>query len=42
MENMPFDRPNPKCGAKPEETCKNESGLVIRGAHTERWPKKRT
>lgn len=37
---MPFDRPCPKCGAKPNETCKNEEGLVIRGCHSERYPQK--
>jgi len=40
MESLPFDRSCPECHAKAGETCKNESGAVIRGVHTERWPKK--
>jgi len=42
MEKLPLDRSCPKCRAKAGETCKNEKGLVIRGVHSERWPKKRT
>jgi hypothetical protein len=39
MTFVPMDRPCPKCGAKADETCKNEKGQVIRGFHSERWPK---
>jgi len=38
MKPMPLNRPCPKCGARESETCK-ENGQVIRGFHSERWPK---
>jgi hypothetical protein len=38
MEKLPFDQACPKWGAMPNELCKNEDGLVIRGVHSERWP----
>jgi hypothetical protein len=39
MKPTPIDQPCPKCGAKRDETCKNDKGRVIRGFHSQRWTK---
>jgi len=40
MKQPPTDRSCPKCGAKPNDPCKNNKGQIMRGWHSERWPKK--
>jgi hypothetical protein len=40
MENLLFDRPSPKCGAKKTEPCRDKTGVAISGVHQERCKKK--
>jgi len=40
MENLLFDRPCPKCGAKKTEPCRDKAGVAISGVHQERCQKK--
>jgi hypothetical protein len=40
MKNLALDQLCPKCKAKAGESCKTADGIVLRGVHSERWPKK--
>ena len=40
MKNLALEQLCPKCNAKAGENCKTNDGTVLRGVHSERWPRK--